>query len=153
MSDDRSNSESAAEAPQALKDALVGLRSGHVFVPPAVDDAVLSAARRHFARRPQSTRQGRVLRFAWAAAAVLVLGVMLSRVVFGPGPAREQLITRAQFEHGAAVDILNAFALARRLEAGVVPADYDLNADGVVDRRDVDVLAARAVRLAGGGGE
>jgi hypothetical protein len=47
------------------------------------------------------------------------------------------------------VDILDAFALARRIERADV-RQPDLNSDGRVDQRDVEALAARAVRLEGG---
>jgi hypothetical protein len=50
--------------------------------------------------------------------------------------------------HDGQVDILDAFALARQIEAGSpTAANLDLNRDGVVNRRDVELVAARAVRL------
>jgi len=50
------------------------------------------------------------------------------------------------------VDMLDAFALARELQQGRTPRpQLDLNGDGVVDERDVEVLAARAVTLETGG--
>ena len=48
------------------------------------------------------------------------------------------------------VDILDAFALARRLEGTDAPADnWDMNGDGVVDQGDVDSVAMAAVSLKG----
>jgi hypothetical protein len=47
-----------------------------------------------------------------------------------------------------AVTILDAFTLARLLRDGQRPGPaWDANLDGVVDARDVDALARRAVRL------
>jgi len=46
------------------------------------------------------------------------------------------------------VDILDAFKLARHVEsAGAVEAKWDFNADGLVNRKDVDAVASAAVRL------
>jgi hypothetical protein len=43
---------------------------------------------------------------------------------------------------------LDAFSLARRLQQGGTPDPaLDINGDGVVDDRDVETLAARAVQL------
>ena len=48
--------------------------------------------------------------------------------------------------------MLDAFALARELEADAASRpQHDLNGDGVVDGRDVQILAARAVNLEHGG--
>ena len=57
---------------------------------------------------------------------------------------------REDINHDGRVDILDAFQLARELESGAKPA-ADLNGDGVVDQRDADLIAARAVRLEKGG--
>jgi hypothetical protein len=51
------------------------------------------------------------------------------------------------------VDVLDAFALARKLRDGAADnPGLDCNSDGVVDRRDVDAVAARAVKLKKGQG-
>lgn len=56
---------------------------------------------------------------------------------------------REDFDRNGRVDILDAFGLARRLEGAAAPGpEWDLNGDGVVDRRDVDVMAMAAVRIA-----
>jgi len=54
-------------------------------------------------------------------------------------------------DRNGTVDILDAFTLARHIEAGR-PADrmWDFNGDGLVDRRDVDTVALAAVRLSKG---
>ena len=46
------------------------------------------------------------------------------------------------------VDILDAFRLARSIEArGEADPQWDLNSDGRVDKDDVDLVASAAVRL------
>ena len=51
------------------------------------------------------------------------------------------------------MDILDAFALARRLETGeTLDIALDLTRDGSVDGADVDAIAMRAVKLNGGTG-
>jgi hypothetical protein len=54
------------------------------------------------------------------------------------------------------VDILDALALATRLEelgerTAHLPAGWDANGDGVIDHRDAETIAQRAVRLEGRG--
>jgi hypothetical protein len=84
------------------------------------------------------------LRWAALAACVVLLG---TAVWLGIGARRDP--------HGIALEhptILDAFALARRLESGVsLRGDYDLNDDGSVNRIDVSLLAQRAVALRPGG--
>ena len=55
---------------------------------------------------------------------------------------------REDFDRDGRVDILDAFALARRIEEGGESSRrWDLNEDGAVDRRDVDAIAMAAVSL------
>jgi hypothetical protein len=133
-------------------------------VPPEVDRAILEQARRRLARpRPM------IIRLRWAAgiaaaAAVLVIGVVLYNA---GGPASHQGIEpgvaqriasernplapaegRADIDNNGRVDILDAFRLARHIEAGDrTERNWDLNGDGRLDRDDVDVVAFAAVRL------
>ena len=59
---------------------------------------------------------------------------------------------REDLNRDGRVDILDAFQLARQLQSGNDPgAGSDLNSDGEVDRRDVEIIAAQAVRLEKGG--
>ncbi|MCA9294515.1 MAG: hypothetical protein KDA20_11950 [Phycisphaerales bacterium] len=51
----------------------------------------------------------------------------------------------------ARVDILDAFAIARGVQAGNAPASWDVNGDGAVTQADVDVVAHAAVSLSGKG--
>jgi hypothetical protein len=133
-------------------------------VPPEVDKAILQQARRRLARPRR-----RIIRLRWAAgiaaaAAVLVIGVVLYNA---GGPAAYQPIerqvaqriasernplapaeARADIDDNGRVDILDAFRLARHIEAGDrTEQNWDLNGDGRVDRADVDAVAFAAVRL------
>ena len=55
---------------------------------------------------------------------------------------------RADIDGNGRVDILDAFRLARSIEArGPVDRKWDLNGDGRVDQADVDLVACAAVRL------
>mgnify|MGYP006280131507 FL=1 len=133
---------------------LRGLYDPPRSVPPEVDSAIRDQIHRRFAmRRPL------VVRLRWAggiaaAAAVIVLGVILydgttpsdhqSRIVNNQSVAAG----RADFDDSGRVDILDAFRLARHIEARA-PVDerWDLTGDGRVDRDDVDLVASAAVRL------
>ena len=82
-----------------------------------------------------------------AAAAVVVLGLgvglLINRQINPPA-----VIAREDVDRNGQVDILDAFALARKLQqGGAAGVALDLNGDGVVDQRDIDWVAARAVKL------
>ena len=143
--DDR---DEALEAPAKLVSVLRQLPSEKIFVPPTIDEAVLRAARTHFS--PARTPMFNWLRFApWAASAMAVLLVAFLILQF-PKPGAEML--RGDLNGDGKVDILDAFALARKVEAGAATeASVDLNGDGKVDQQDVAVLAAQAVVLEKGG--
>jgi hypothetical protein len=55
---------------------------------------------------------------------------------------------REDVNRDSLVNILDAFQLARELRSGApVPPRFDFNGDGIVNRADVDAVAAEAVRL------
>ena len=139
-------------APQKLAAALKELPVRRVFVPPAIDETVLRTARRHLTKPHRSGFN--VFRVwlswpVWAAACLALVGLVWfftkpSGVV--PKFAREDI------NHDGQVDILDAFQLARKLQSGGKSAPgLDLNGDGVVDWRDVEIVAAHAVKLEKGG--
>jgi len=141
------------DAGPPLTGELKSLYSAAPEVPPEVDRAILSAARRELRRR-----RTRVLVFRWstaavAAAASIFIVVSLFRTP-APAPAAgshgQPALAREDLDRNGRVDILDAFALARRVETSPKPEkEYDMNGDGAVDRRDVDAIALAAVSLEG----
>ncbi len=107
-----------------------------------VEARLFAAAGSALARR----RRQRVLwRFSpLAAAAAMGLAVLIL-------PHRATPSTALNLSAGHRIDIRDAFILARAVENDAPPANGDLNHDGRVDGRDVDILAAAAVRLSNPG--
>lgn len=140
------NTRRDGEDPQALKLAAVlkELPARRVFVPPAIDDALLRAARRHLAQpRPAEPP------WSWAALLrplAIACVALLCFVWFLTKPP--QSFAREDLNRDGRVDILDAFQLAR--EAG--QGGPDLNGDGRVDAGDATVIAERAVQLEKPGG-
>ena len=138
------------QAPQKLVAALKEIPSRHVFVPPTIDEAVLRAARKHLTR-PQRAKCWRFRPWiVWPATAVvcLLLAVLGNFVMKQPRTA----FAREDVNHDGQVDVLDAFQLARGVQVGMKQSsELDLNGDGVIDRRDVEFIAAKAVKLEKGG--
>ena len=129
------------DIPAPIEERLRKIADGTtVLVPPAIDEAILSRARERFAviRR----RRARVQRVWWASAAAVLVGIGFVASSLRTAPRYE----RADIDHSGRVDILDAFALARRIQQGSA-SGFDFNNDGIVDRADVDAVAARAVNL------
>ena len=118
-------------------------------VPASVDEHVIEAAW-STGRRIRGNRRRRATLvvaggFLAAAAALLVLwrpAEVPPQVAAGP----------ADIDRDGRVDILDAFSMARALDAHQAPRpEWDLNGDGVVDRADVEAVARAAVLVGGGG--
>jgi hypothetical protein len=134
-----------------LRTDLRGLFEPPGAVPARADKIILDQARRRLAQ-PRRL----IIRLRWAAgiaaaAAVLIIGVSLYQ-----GPNHQSSIVnhqsvaegRADVDGNGRVDILDAFKLARDIEArGLGAAQWDLNGDGRVDQDDVNLVASAAVRL------
>jgi hypothetical protein len=136
--------------PARLERELRTLCATPRVIPPSVDDAVLRGARRYLR---QSAGLNRLIQFPrWlAAAAAIILGALVASLFFSPG--RQNAHAREDINADGRVDILDAFALARQLEArGIPELRLDFNGDGVVDRKDVEAIAGRAVKLEKGRG-
>jgi len=152
-------------APRQLADDLAALYGSGVPVPPEVDEAIMGMARRGLVRG----RRPLIIRWvagAAAAAAILMVFWMLdmaerrARTPFppadmvaaerrapAPSPAA-QVAMREDVDRSGRVDILDAFALARHVEADLKPRqEWDMNGDGIVNRVDVDTVALAAVSL------
>jgi len=139
----------AFEAPAELEDEMEALAIGH-------------AVRVRAARAAQAAAGGRrrLTRAApWAAAAAVVLiaaaGALWRGGLGSSAPAAEApaWIGRADdVNRDGRVDVLDAFALARAVDAGDRRSEWDVNRDGAVDKGDVDAVALAAVALGGGDG-
>ena len=138
MNDDANRDEQAPEAVSAQLRALASKTT--LFVPASVDEAVLSRARDHFAEvRRWPNRFSRVWWTAAAACIALALVAGLSLI-------NRTRYEQADVDRSGHVDILDALALARRIQQGPATGP-DLNGDGIVNKADVDAIAARAVKL------
>ena len=140
-----------AALPHGLAAALRGMYSEGPRVPVSMDAAVLREARSGFSRRRRFRLMVRwVGAGAAAAAAVVVVAVNLSREKVPARVATSAVV--GDVDRNGRVDMLDAFVLARKVDAEAAAAKgEDVNGDGVIDRRDVDAVAALAVRLPGGG--
>jgi hypothetical protein len=129
------------QIPDALTEKLREVASKTtILVPSSIDQAVLSDVKTHFRQTRRERRQ--ITRIAWLAAAACVALLAL----FGLRHLSQGRYERADIDHNGRVDILDAFALARRIEQSP-PHGVDINKDGLVNKADVDAIAAQAVKL------
>lgn len=140
------------QLPPALVAALKEPPARRVFVPPAVDRAILTAARRRLAE-PERTGFGFLRSWLmWPAvttACIALVGLIYFLTKQTEAPAT---FARKDLNHDGRVDILDAFELAREVRSGTtLPSELDLNHDSVVDDRDAAFIANDAVKLAKGG--
>ena len=135
------------ELPEPLAADLHRLYRADVAPSPAVDQALLHRARAHLAGRKRVLLLRRV---AGAAAAVILVAAALVPFIIENGQGdRAAVVHRAEDVTGdGVVDIRDAMALQRRIEAG--QAGRDVTGDGVTDKRDVDAIAMMVVRLHAG---
>ena len=150
------------KAPAKLVAALKEPLPRRVFVPPSVDAAILKAARQHFAPTTSSLspsdgeRAGvrgmfaRILRpwLLWPTVAAACIA--LAGLTYFASRSSHQQFAREDINHDGRVDILDAFQLARETQSSAKP-EADLNSDGIVDRRDAELIASHAVKLEKGG--
>jgi hypothetical protein len=166
------NKDDNLEAPPKLVAALRQLPTEPVFVPPSVNEAVLRAARQQLGRtEKQKPTWFRLMPWTVATAglATLILlayphakeflgfGALANTGHRGMKNTSESGLQRQS--HGSAyvredvnqdgkVDILDAFILAKKLQGRPFSdPGLDMNRDGVVDNRDVEVIAVHAVSL------
>ncbi len=151
------NDEQQFRVSEAFSEDIKGLFAVQESIPGEVDRAVIDAAGRRLAGRKRRI----VLRWAGsvaAVAAVLVFALVLtqSRVKReAEFPATRMYSVAGTFggvegdiDMDGQVNILDAFKLAKGIEAGAeTDLRWDMNGDGMVDRRDVDSVAYAAVRL------
>ena len=131
------------ELPGPLRAELSRLYRLDANVPPATSQMILNRARSHLAGRH------RILLLQMAGAAAAVAAVIAVSVWLARPPGSRVASGGANVEdvnHDGVVDIRDALALKRAIEAGSTER-HDVNHDGVTDRRDVDAIAMIAVRL------
>jgi hypothetical protein len=142
--------------PARLREDLVRLHLPTKAVPPQIDAAILSRARADYARRFARRPFVRWLAAAASIAAVIAITFTLRFTLHRPEDPRQLArFAPGDIDGNGRVDILDAYLLAKRLGTGVKPDPaWDVNGDGVVDQKDVDWIANRAVRIvdeSGGG--
>ena len=147
--------EPKGEQLQQLQKDLTSLARGHVKIPSQVDQAVLQRATKALAQHNRIRRTvGKPV--AWiAAAASLALVVWIGALLRSTSTAPQQTTLAAipsDLDHNGRVDILDAFHLARQLDADIAPTAGDANSDGRIDRADVEAIAMKAVTLTQGAG-
>lgn len=144
-------------------DLLADLRSLHArpSVPAGIDFAIRSRARAYLSQQ-RRIRWG--VRIAGAAAAAVVLGIGVWRVMLPtatepnvalspPSPANGPAAAMPGDVNGdGAVDVLDAFAIARGVRDRQTRPEWDINRDGRVDAQDADALARLAVSVRNDGG-
>jgi len=81
-------------------------------------------------------------------AACFLLAAWLAQILY-LAPLQNRAGTQSKdLDRNGRVDILDAFHLARKLQAGdVIPRDLDVNGDGMVNRKDIEAIAVEAVAL------
>lgn len=141
------------QAPPALVAALKKLPPAQVTVPSAVDETILRQAREHLQDRRKVVPIPSPKRAQWlaVAASVTILGVALFLFTRPETPAPiTAKFAREDINEDGQVDILDAYALTLKLDEGKTASTQDLNGDGVVDSKDADFIAQKAVQLTGG---
>jgi hypothetical protein len=117
--------------------------SRRVFVPPALDEAILKQARDHFTSKPEPTK----FRFRnWVALAGATALIAIAIFIL-PRSKPTATTARHDINRDGQVDILDAFALAKSIESGQSGQAHDQNDDGKLDDADVRAIASAAVRL------
>jgi hypothetical protein len=129
------------DAPPRLAAALRQAYDPVAPIPPQLDAAILSAARDHFATQ---RRRRFILHWSAVTAAAATLLIAATLAIHSPAPS---IALRGDLNGDGRVDMVDAFLLAKQLQSGVKPAAADFYHDGVVDDRDVQLLAQAAVSL------
>lgn len=142
------------KAPARLESAFKQLPQQKLFIPPTLDEAVLKAARRQL--EGGEKRHATWIRYLpwWAGATGCLLLAAALAVYWDVLPRRMEggvVIASEDVNGDGVVDILDAFALARQLQAGGTPALPEFNGDRELNERDIALVAAHAVKLDKGG--
>lgn len=109
---------------------------------------VLAAVKPELARRRARPRL--VRRWAPLAAAAAVVAALAAWRWLATRPDEHASpFAAADVDRNGTVDVLDAFAIARGLERGgaELPSEWDVDRDGRVDARDVEIAMDEAVRV------
>ncbi|MFM7055584.1 MAG: dockerin type I domain-containing protein [Planctomycetota bacterium] len=156
MTEPQADSSFDDDLPESLRDSLQSRFGTAVSVPSAIDDAILTDARRHLTiTRPGTTRtRWKILRIASLTSALAAAAVVLMIRVRPPNPEldNQRPVAASQTLSGdvdgnGRIDIVDAFTLARQLQQKVSVVAVDADGDGRTTQADVDALAQRAVML------
>jgi len=141
----KNNEQFDIQTSEQFSDDLKALFEPTVPVGAHIDRAVMDQAARRLRRRsrvPQWTYWA-----ASAAAVLIVAGILFlndNQRTDAPAP----VVLKNDIDRDGAVNILDAFALARQIESPEeVDPTWDTNGDGIVDQKDVDTVAMAAVKL------
>lgn len=127
--------------PPRLQGDLRALFGRRLQVPDSIGTQLRHAASTR--RRPLLMRP--LLVSAAAAVLIAISGIFLLQRNSCSLP-----VAREDFDGNGRVDVLDAHRLALAIDRRDRVADtFDLDGSGVVDRRDADLIAARAVRIGG----
>jgi hypothetical protein len=140
---------------EQLRNALRIVAQRHDLRSADDDAAMRTAIADHFANTQRNRRGYRRMIAVWSAAAVVALAGVIAVRFLNPQMRTAPSTVAAvpgDVDGNGRVDILDALRLARDIEAGRT-VNNDINSDGVVDGRDVDAIALRAVSLQLSGGQ
>ena len=126
--------------PKHLQGDLRALFGRRLQVPDSI-----GAQLRHAASMRRRPLWRPMLVSAAAAALIAITGILLLQRSSSSLP-----VAREDFDGNGRIDVLDAHRLALAIGRHErVAATFDLDGSGVVDRRDADLIAARAVRIGG----
>jgi len=127
---------------EALAASLIAAPAG---IPTEVDARIELQIHRHFRRRRWRPVAIPAAVLALAAAAALFVAPTSRPVVEALEPAVRTASAGVDVHADGKLDILDAFALARRVEDDDARPAWDQDGDGAVDDADVELLARAAV--------
>jgi hypothetical protein len=151
MNEQFDNTDAEENPPPKFLEAMDGLKREQVFVPAELDERILKQAHEHLRKWVPNSRGASAARQWLAMATAVTFTGFVVWAVFSPSP-KMVINLPADVDRNGRVDIVDAFELARWVEAGDPKRlDFDLNHDGSIDQRDVDAVAGVAVQLNEGG--
>src|SRR5438132_13331118 len=105
-------------APLRLVEALRQAASDQIFIPPAIDRTILTAAQRQFGTAGKADPYPTRIRWWMRLATALALVVTLALVTIQWQRSANLQFAREDVNRDGQIDILDAFALARQVKQG-----------------------------------